>query len=93
MKLSFQIGAYALFALLLLGFSTEAIEMAQKSMLLANAHQIRTALELYHLDHHAYPDSLEDLIPNYLEVPESADIKKLKYAQAAAGASYSLASE
>lgn len=90
MSLSFHFGAYAVFGLLMLGFSTHAVDLAHKSMLLANAHQVRTALELYYSEHDAYPVDLSELTPEYLEVPAGAEIQKLKYAQTAAGASYDL---
>lgn len=35
--------------------STQAIASAKEAAGLANAHQLRLALELYHLDHNRYP--------------------------------------
>jgi len=90
MSWTFHLAAYAAFGLIMLGFSTYAVDLAHKSMLLANAHQVRTSLELYYYDHDAYPATLSDLVPQYLEVPAGAEIQRLKYAQTAAGASYNL---
>ncbi len=90
MKLSFFIGIYAAFAALLFGFGGEAMKMARETVALANVHEVRNALEIYNLEHGAYPDTISDLVPEYLTVPENSTISDLRYTQAAGGAAYSL---
>ena len=91
MSSSFILTAYAAFALLLLGFSTETMKLAHGSIKLFDAYEIRTALELYDNEHGVYPRALADLEPMYLEAPEGKDLTAFKYSQLAGGASYSLA--
>ncbi|HEY4521370.1 MAG TPA: hypothetical protein VJL57_03165 [Candidatus Paceibacterota bacterium] len=90
MKISFVLGTYVAFTALLLGFSGEAIQMAHQTVTLANAHEVRTALEIYNNEHGKYPTDLFDLVPQYLETQSSSDISNLQYAQIAGGATYSL---
>ena len=90
MSISFTVTTYAVFALLLLGFIGEAKHMAHDTAVMADSHEVRTALEVYNIEHGEYPATIDDLIPGYLSTPSNDDLNHLKYAQVAGGATYSL---
>ena len=91
MSSSFTLGTFAAFTLILLGFSTQAVQLAHRSVALADTYEVRTALEMYASEHgNAYPTRLADLVPQYLTVPQGAGLNMLAYSQAAGGATYSL---
>ena len=91
MSLSFTLGTFAAFALILLGFSSQAVQLAHRSIALADTYEVRTALETYASEHgDAYPANLSDLAPQYLTLPRGVDLTTFSYSQAAGGATYSL---
>lgn len=90
MSFSFTLASFAAFALILLGFSTQAVKLAQHSVSLADTYEVRTALEMYDNEHNGYPTSLAELVPEYLTVPKGVDLKTFSYSQTAGGAAYSL---